>query len=962
MPESDDSIAQPQSGAGLSRRTVVGGALWATPAVLMMSSSPAYAVSNTRYRLSLVPTTTALASGGTTVAGILTTPTGAPVAGQPMTLSLGTRSATATTDGAGKATEVIDLNRPWASPGSLTTVTALSNNLSESGSATVVGANVLVGSSNFKGQLGIGSAGNDQAELLQTSLKFPSPVIDISAAGTHALALLADGTVWSTGTNALGQLGDGTFTDRYVWGIVPGLSGVISVTTTLGASHALTSNGDVWAWGEGLNAQLGQEDPSKWGTNWPTPEKVKSLPGATQLASTSLRAVFALMSDGTVKSWGAGAYYQRGDGDGNPRGTAETIAGLSGVVQLASGFGGGGLALKNDGTVWAWGGNDKGQLCDGTTTARATPGQIPGLTGVTQISGGPGSDFGFGSGYALKSDGTVWAWGENNRGQLGDGTTVDRNSPVQVQNISTATQITGSITSAFALLTDNRVAAWGETYLKDIGTTATPGYVAPSRPVAKVCASQHNKYGFHGLYLITGQAVLSVDVADATVTAGSASAVTAKASTAAHAPVAGVSLTLAATRGAALAATSGSTDANGEFATTVTPDTWTTPGESVRVTVADDASEASDSVTVRGANLIVAASNYFGILGVGTSGTTEWVPRQTSPVFPSPVVDLSSSGAWAIALLQDGTVWTTGGNFTGALGDGTFTDRFVWGIVPGLSDIVDVTTTLEGCFALTRSGDVYAWGGGLEGQLGQADSSKWSSNWPTPMKIDGLSGVVRIASTVSRVGYALTADGQAWAWGTGGRTGDGTDVTRGTPQPIPGMTNVVQMASGMDGGLMLKGDGTVWAWGSNQNGQLCDGTTDFSNTPKQISALTDVKQLSGCNGDDWLSYNGMALKNDGTVWTWGSNLAGQLGDGTTNDRHYPGQVVNLSGVKEIAGSIGAAYALLDDGRVAAWGKTGIDGIRYTTTPKFFAPSRPVTKIRASLHNWHTFRALYLITE
>lgn len=962
MLENETNIEPPTGGGGLSRRTVVGASLWSVPAILLTTSTPALAASNSRYRLSLVPMTTALASGGTAVTGVLTTQAGAPAAGQPITLTLGTRSATGTTDGSGEVTETLDLGRPWATPGSATTVTALSHNLSESGSATVVGANVLVGSSNYMGQLGIGSSGNDQTELLQTSLKFPSPVVDISAAGTHALALLADGTVWSAGSNGDGSLGDGTFTSRFVWGIVPGLSDVISITTTLGASHALTSNGDVWAWGDGTNAQLGQEDPSKWGSRWPTPQLVKSLPGAKQLASTALRAVFALMSDGTVKSWGAGAGFQRGDGDGNPRGSAATIAGLTDVVQLGSGFGGGGLALKSDGTVWAWGNNDKGQLCDGTTTARATPVQIPGLSGVTQISGGPGSDFGYGSGYAMKSDGTVWAWGENNLGQLGDGTKVDRNTPVQVLNISTATQITGSITSGFALLSDNRVAAWGETFLNGIGTTSTPGYVTPARPVAKIRASQHNKYGFHGLYLITGQAVLSVDVADATVTAGSASAVTAKASNPARVPVAGVALTLAATRGAAVGAGSGSTDANGEFATTVTPDAWTMPGDSVRVTVADDASEASDSVTVLGANMIVAASNYFGILGVGTSGTTEWVPRQTSPVFPSPVVDLSSSGAWAIALLQDGTVWTTGGNFTGALGDGTFTNRYVWGIVPGLSDIVDVTTTLEGCVALTRSGDVYAWGGGLEGQLGQADSSKWSSNWPTPMKVDGISGVVKIASTVARAVFALTADGQAWAWGTGGRTGDGTDVTRGTPRPIPGMSNVVQMASGMDGGLMLKGDGTVWAWGSNQNGQLCDGTTTFSNTPLQISALTNVKQLSGCNGDDWLSYNGMALKNDGTVWTWGSNLAGQLGDGTTNDRHYPGQVANLGGVKEIAGSIGAAYALLDDGRVAAWGKTGLDGIGYTTTPRFVTPGRPVTKIRASLHNWHTFRALYLITE
>ncbi len=105
------------------------------------------------------------------------------------------------------------------------------------------------------------------------------------------------------------------------------------------------------------------------------------------------------------------------------------------------------MALKSDGTVWAWGNNDKGQLCDGTTKRAADAGQIPGLTGVTQISGGPGSDYGFGSGYALKSDGTVWAWGENGSGQLGDGTTTDRNMPVQVKNITTATQISGSITS-----------------------------------------------------------------------------------------------------------------------------------------------------------------------------------------------------------------------------------------------------------------------------------------------------------------------------------------------------------------------------------------------------------------------------------------------------------------------------------------------------------------------------------
>ncbi|WP_399540550.1 RCC1 domain-containing protein, partial [uncultured Microbacterium sp.] len=288
MMENETINEPPTGGGGLSRRTVVGASLWSVPAILLTTSTPALAASNSRYKLSLVPMTTAVASGGTAVTGVLTTPAGAPAAGQPIALTLGTRSATGTTDGSGKVTETLDLGRPWATPGSTTTVTALSHNLSESASATVVGANVLVGSSNYMGQLGIGSSGNDQTELLQTSLTFSSPVVEISAAGTHALALLADGTVWSTGSNGDGSLGDGTFTNRFVWAVVPGLSDVISVTTTLGASHALTSNGDVWAWGDGTNAQLGQDDPSKWGSRWPTPQKVKSLPGATQLASTSL--------------------------------------------------------------------------------------------------------------------------------------------------------------------------------------------------------------------------------------------------------------------------------------------------------------------------------------------------------------------------------------------------------------------------------------------------------------------------------------------------------------------------------------------------------------------------------------------------------------------------------------------------------------------------------------------------
>lgn len=961
MTDHEDPVQKSVRPTGPSRRTMVTGAMWAVPAISVVAQSPAYAASNSRYRLAITPVASVLAAGPTALSATVSTIGGAGAAGQSVTLSLGTKSAIGVTDGSGVYATQVDMARPWALPGSTALIGALSNSLYESSTAPVVGANVLVGSSNYAGQLGTGSSGSDLGALTQTSLVFPSPVVEVNGSGTFAIARLADGTVWTSGWNNKGQLGDGTTTNRYVWAQVAGVSNVISVTTTLEACLALTSTGEVWGWGAGTNAQLGHVSSAAWGSLYPTPFKIATLPGARSLASSAPRAVFVVMGDGTVRTWGAGSGFQRGDGVWDPSGNLSTVTGLTDVVQVASGFGAGGIALKSDGTVWSWGDNSVGQQCDGTTNARPTPAQITQLSDIVQISAGPGSDIGRGSGYALKKDGTVWAWGENNAGQLGDGSTANRNAPVQVSGLTGVTQVEGSITSAFALLSDGRIAAWGQTFLDGIGTTSTPGFVTPSRPVEHVHASQHNGNGFHGLFLLTGTTTLTVDVAAPTATAGRPSGVVAKVS-GGSLGVSGVSVSVAATRGATIADPTGTTDANGEIHTTVTPDAWTTPGATVRVSASDDASQASADVRVLGANLLVASSNYFGILGLGTKRTDEPTVRQTSPVFPSPVVDLSSSGAWAIARLQDGTVWTTGGNFTGALGDGTTTDRYVWAIVPGLTDVIDVTTTLEGCFAVTRSGDVWAWGQGREGQLGQADSSQWNAIQATPTKIDGISKVVKIAGGVARSVFALTDDGTAWAWGTGGRTGDGLSVDRGTPQPVPGMTNVTQIASGADGGLMLKGDGTVWVWGNNSNGQLCDGTTTWALSPQQLTGLTDVLQLSGGNGDEISNYSGFALKKDGTVWSWGSNRVGQLGDGTTTDRHSPTQVPNLSGVKEIAGSIGATYALLDDGRVAAWGLTGIAGIGTTTSPGFFTPSRPVTKIRASQHNWHGFHALYLITE
>ena len=151
----------------------------------------------------------------------------------------------------------------------------------------------------------------------------------------------------------------------------------------------------------------------------------------------------AMKSDGSVWTWGVNGYGQLGDGTTTQRTAPVQVSGLTGVTAIASGreFT---MALKSDGTVWTWGRNDDGQLGDGTTSTaspfgKTTPVQVSGLTGVTAIAAGSFHSM------AIKSDGTVWAWGFNGFGQMGVGsvTTTRYNTPVQVSGLTGVTAIAG---------------------------------------------------------------------------------------------------------------------------------------------------------------------------------------------------------------------------------------------------------------------------------------------------------------------------------------------------------------------------------------------------------------------------------------------------------------------------------------------------------------------------------------
>jgi len=287
----------------------------------------------------------------------------------------------------------------------------------------------------------------------------------------HSLVLKDNGTVWSCGYNGHGQLGLDNTSNSSTFKQAQGLTNVIAISAGGEHSLALKSDGTVWAWGLNWAGQAGRYPETYYDLTTP-----KCIIGLTSVKAifTGTDSSFFVKYDGTV--WGIGNDGNGQLGDGQTRVNRYDpiqAIGINNIVEIAAGkFHT--VALKSDGTVWAFGSNGYGQLGLGTIIQANTPTKIPNLDNVIAISAGEYHSL------ALKSNGTVWAFGGNWSGQLGIGTTTKSLVPVQTQGLTNIRIIEAGSNSSFAINKAGQVWAWGDNYYCQFGNGS---YENASSPV-----------------------------------------------------------------------------------------------------------------------------------------------------------------------------------------------------------------------------------------------------------------------------------------------------------------------------------------------------------------------------------------------------------------------------------------------------------------------------------------------
>ena len=671
----------------------------------------------------------------------------------------------------------------------------------------------------------------------------------IAAGSSHFIALKTDGTLWAWGSNANGTLGDGTTTNQSS----PIQIGTLNTWTDISVKNvscaARRSDGTIWAWGSGGAGQFGDNAALAYSS----PIQIGTKSNCTFVAMGVQTSLF-WTSDGYNWSGGfsAGASAQLGATNFSSPiqvdlGTRKyaSVAGLAGTM----------VAVSTDKKLWGWGLNSVGQIGDGTTIDRSLPTQVGTLTNWKSV-------YSIGSNQstpvAIKTDNSLWSWGDNTNGELGNNTWGTSDQDLQIPTpFTSATYSDVSYGTGGLYVSGGALYGCGNNYYYELGDGTT---VWKSSPVQIGTLTNWSKVfsgrGF-SLSIKTDGTLWAWGINAGYVHGPSA---TNLANTAAYSSPIQIALSYGAL-------------ANSSY------------------------SRYDTHALTQEGYLVGWGRNVYGQVGNST----------TTGVSGPLIVDtniwsaISDGDGTSTGIKSNGTLWGWGTNYYGELGAGfvvstTYTSPIQMGTLSNWSKVSAGGITN---YYLNTSGQLYAAGANQAGQIGDGTTVDKSSL----TQIGTLTTWSKVSSNYS-FASAIKNDGSLWMWGlnSNGQLGDGTTVNKSSPIQVGTLTNWSVVSCGLNSVLAVKTDGTLWAWGYNADGQLGDGTVVSKSSPIQIGTLTTWSKASTAG------QSSIVLRSNGTVWSWGNNSVGQLGLGDVTNRSSPVQVGTLTNWSDLVCiGIGTSY-------------------------------------------------------
>lgn len=695
--------------------------------------------------------------------------------------------------------------------------------------------------------------------LFSVLLFFPSAsqAQHLATSRGFTVSICPDSSVWSWGFARLGDEPGATrkLTPVQVKG--PGgqgfFEGASAVAIGSGSAYLVHGDGSLWSWGSGSNGRLGTGNTSN--QDFPTqvlgPNGV--MDSAVIVASHS-RTSYVLRENGTVWGWGANGSGQVGDGsNNNSRSTPvqvverTTLIPLDSIIGISAGvvFG---VALDEDGSVWAWGDDNNGEIGQNTVGQQyrgavkvKSPSGTGFFTDIVEVKAGDNFV------VALRNDGTVWAWGDGTLGQLGDGTFLSSDVPVQVRDTS------------------------GQFFLQNI-TAIGAGYDhgLAMDSLGNFFSWGDNTYGQMRDPLLPSAISLPIQI--------------------------------------------------------------TIPGNKIEVFADGNSSGA----ILDSEELIIWGDNQLGNFGNND--------QLIEVLSPQPVINEDNSGALnnisAISTGEEHQLALVGGQvfhwgdgvsaYTGAAGvEVIISPRPVK--VPGplgtgfLSGIQKIAAAENHRVALGSNGVPYGWGNPTQSQLGTSNVS-WVELPRTFQYFDGtiLQGVSDIAAG-PRVSMFLMNDSTVRYVGFPGSPSKTYPFLQLSSSGGPPLDGITQIAAGFGSMLALDKDSVIWAWGLNTSSQLGDGTSTNRSFPVQVKDTSGNGVLTGVVKIDAFEENAFALTKDGFLYGWGNNNFGETGSGDQLSSALPRIVLDSTGLAPLTNIVDVAagalfsMALASDSTVWVWG-------------------------------------------